>query len=58
MENLTGVARKHPQSEYSRQQNSLHQECAFVQQVTPGIGNALGPAEKAMQDTFMPALFE
>ena len=29
-----------------------------MQQVTPGIGNAFGPVEKALQETFLPALFE
>ena len=39
-------------------QKSLYQEWAFVQRVTPGIGDAFGPAEKALRETFMPALFE
>ena len=39
-------------------QKSLHQEWAFVQRVTPGIGEALGQVEKALRETFVPALFE
>ena len=29
-----------------------------MQQVTPGIGNTFGPVEKALRETFVPALFE
>ena len=29
-----------------------------MQRVTPGIGNAFGPAEKALQETFVPDFFE
>ena len=29
-----------------------------MQRVTPGIGDAFGLAEKALQETFVPALFE
>ena len=36
---LAGVARKHPQSAYAGLQKSLQQEWAFVQQVTPGVGD-------------------
>ena len=35
-----------------------NQEWAFVQRVTPGIGDAFGPVEKALRETFVPALFE
>ena len=58
METLVGVSRKHPQSAYARLQKSLQQEWAFVQQVAPGIGDAFVPAEKALRETFVPALFE
>ena len=37
---------------------SLQQEWAFVQRVTPGIRGALGPVEKELRETFVPALFE
>ena len=43
VETLVGVSRKHPQSAYSGLHKSLQREWAFVQQVTPGIGNAFGP---------------
>ena len=55
---LAGVSRKHPQSLYARLQKSLQRECAFVQQVTPCFGNAFGPVEKALRETFVPELFE
>ena len=42
---LPRVAFNHLQSDYSGLQNSLQQEWAFVQQVTPGIGDAFGPVE-------------
>ena len=58
VETLTGVSRKHPQSAYAGLQKSLHQEWSFVQQVTPSIGNTFGPVEKALRETFVPALFE
>ena len=58
METLEEVSHKHPQSSYDRQQKSLHQDWAFVQQVTPGIGDAFGPLEKALQETFVQELFE
>ena len=58
METLAGVSRKHPQSAYAGLQKSLQQEWAFVHRVTPGIGDAFGPAEKAMQETFVPDRLE
>ena len=42
---LLGVDRKHRQSAYTGLQKSLQQEWAFLQQVTPGIGDAFGPVE-------------
>ena len=39
---LAGVARKHPQSAYAGLQKSLQHEWAFMQPVTPGIGDAFG----------------
>ena len=55
---LAGISRKHPQSAYSVLQESLQQEWAFVQQVTPVICDAFVPVEKALRETFMPDLFE
>ena len=54
---LSGVSRKHPQSAYAGLQNSLEQEWAFVQRVTPGIGDAFGPVEQALRVAFIPPLF-
>ena len=58
VETLARVSCKHLQSAYAGLQKSLHQEWAFVQRVTPGIGDAFGPAEKALRVTFVSALFE
>ena len=55
---LTGVAHNHPQSTYAGLKKSLQQEWAFVQQVNPSIRNAFGPAEEALRETFLPALFQ
>ena len=55
---LAGVSRNHPQSAYAGLQNSLQQEWAFVQQVTPGIGDAFGPVEEDIAKAFLLALFE
>ena len=54
---LSGVARKHQQSAYYGLKKSLQQEWEFMQRVTPDIGYAFGPVEKALRDSFMPALF-
>ena len=53
-----GVACKHLQSEYAGLQKSLQQEWAFVQRITPGIGDAFGPVEEEIAKAFLPALFE
>ena len=58
VEILSGVSQKHPQSAYAGLQKSLQQEWAFVQRVTPGVGNAFRPVEMAPKETFLPALFE
>ena len=55
---LAGVARKNLQSAYVGLQKSLQQEWAFMQQVTPGIGDAFGPVEEEIATAFLPALFE
>ena len=55
---LVGVAQKHSQSAYAGLQNSLQQEWAFVQRVTPGVGDSFGPVETALKETFVPALIE
>ena len=51
---LAGVAHKHPQSAYAGLQKSLQQELAFVQRVTPGVGEAFGPVEEALREIFVP----
>ena len=43
---IPGVARKHPQSAYTGLQKSLQKEWEFVQQVTPGIEDAIGLVEQ------------
>ena len=55
---LAGVARKHPQSAYAGLQKSIQQEWAFVQRVTPGIGDAFGPVEEEIPTAFLPEIFE
>ena len=55
---LAGVACKHPQSAYARLQKSFQQEWAFVQQVTPGIGEEFGPVEEEIAKAFLPEFFE
>ena len=45
---LAEVARKHPQSAYTGIQKSLQQEWAFVQRVTPSIGDAFVSVEEAL----------
>ena len=58
METLAGFFRKHPQSTYAGLQESLQQEWTFVKRITPSIGGAFGPVDKALQETFLPELFE
>ena len=55
---LAGVSRKHLQSAYAGLQKSHQQEWAFVQRVTPGIGDAFIPVETALKETLVPALFK
>ena len=52
------MARKHSQSAYAGLQKSLQQEWAFVQRVTPGIGDAFGPVEEEISKAFLPELFK
>ena len=42
---LAGVAHKHPQSAYAGLKKSLQKEWAFVQRVTPEVGDAFGPVQ-------------
>ena len=55
---LARVTQKHPQSAYAGLQKSLHQEWAFVQRVTQGVGDAFVPVEDALKETFVPELFK
>ena len=55
---MARVARKHPQSAYAGLQKSLQQEWEFVQQVTPGIGDAFGTVEEEIAMVFLPELFK
>ena len=58
VENLAGVSRKHPQCAYAGMQKSLQQGWSLVQQVTPEIGDAFFPAEKALRETFVTDVLE
>ena len=55
---LAGVAHKHPQSTYAGLQKHLQQEWAFVQSVTPGVGDAFGLVGGVLREIFVPALFQ
>ena len=55
---LAGVARKHLQSAYAGLQKSLQQEWAFMQRVTPGIGNVFRPVEEEIAKAFLQVLLE
>ena len=55
---LAEFAHKHPQSAYAGLQKSLQQEWAFVQRVTPGVGESFGPVEKALREIFVPSFFK
>ena len=55
---LAGVSQKNLQSAYAGLQKSLQQQWAFMQQVTPGIGDAFRPVETALKKTFVQPLFE
>ena len=55
---MAAVARKHAQSPYAGLQKSLQQEWAFLQRVTPGVGEAFGPVEEALREIFVPSLFK
>ena len=50
--------RKHPQTAYAGLQKSFQQDWAFVQRVTPNIGNTFGPVVEALQDYFLLSLFQ
>ena len=52
------MARKHPQYAYAGLQKSLQQEWAFVQRVTPGIGDAFGPVEEEIATAFLLEIFK
>ena len=54
---LAGVAHKHPQSAYTGLQKYLQKEWAFLQRVTPGVGEEFGPVEESLREIFVPALF-
>ena len=54
---LAGVAHKQLQSAYAGLKKSLQQEWAFVQRVTPGVGEAFDPVEEAFWEIFVLVLF-
>ena len=47
----------HLQTANSGPQNPLKHESYFVQRVTPGIGEAFCPVDKALQKSFLLSLF-
>ena len=58
MKTMSEVACKHPKSAYAGLQKSLQQEWEFVQRVTPNIGDDFGPVEQALQDAFIPYIYQ
>ena len=52
------MASKHLQSAYTGLKNSLQQEWAFVQRVTPNIGDSFRPVEQALREAFIPSLLQ
>ena len=58
MATLDEVTRRHPQTVYAGLQKYLHQECSFVQRVTPYIGMAVQMVEDVLWDIFIPSLFQ
>ena len=58
MKTLAGVSLKHPESAYDGLQKSLQQEWELLQRVTPIIGDAFRPLEKALRETFVTMIFE
>ena len=58
VEILAGVSCKHLQSAYAGLRKSLQQEWAFMQRVTPGIGDDFIQVETVLKETFVLALFE
>ena len=55
---LARVARRHPQTAYAGLQKSLHQECAFVQRVTPDTGMDFQMVEDELRDIFLLDFFQ
>jgi hypothetical protein len=55
---LAKVAVRYPRTAYAGLQKSLQQECQFLQQVVPGIGDKFAGVEQAISDDFLPALFD
>ena len=54
---LSEVATKYPQTAYAGLQKSLQQEWTFLQRVLPEIGPHFEEVEKAIHQSFLPALF-
>ena len=55
---LSGVARKQPHSAYAGLKKSLSQDWASVQRFILNIGDDFGPVEQALQEAFIPDLFQ
>ena len=57
IEQLSEVAANYPQAAYCGMQKSLQMEWQFVQRVIPDCGDKFAPVEKAIAESFLPALF-
>ena len=58
VQDVVGVARKHLQFAYTVLQNSLQQEWAFMQRVSPNVGDDFVSVEQTLRDAFVLALFQ
>ena len=58
VELLAKVAKRHPQTAYAGLTRSFQHEWAFVQRTTPIEGSEFDPVEKAITESFIPALFK
>jgi hypothetical protein len=57
VEELASVAVNYPQTAYTALQRSLQQEWQFVQRVAKDVGEAFTDVEKAISQSFLPAVF-
>ena len=55
---LAKVARRYPQTAYAGLQKSLQSEWMYLQRVTDRVSDDFAPIERAIQEDFLPALFD